>query len=212
MAQNLLKEVQEFGGEAFIFQADVTDPMQRKEMVGSVLEHYGRLDILVNNAAMQTNKSIDDYDEELFRWLWNINIGGYFHMVRECLPYLKESPMGRIVNISSIHGKRPATFDAGYAATKGAIRQFTRELALELLGTGITVNSVDLGACRIEFKTGKYKWNVYTPPEIRNPDLPHRNLTVYPEEVGSLVYYLCSEKGKAINGHGVRIDNGLVLT
>ena len=212
MAEELLKEVQGRGGEAFICQADVTDPGQRKEMVRSVLEHYGRLDILVNNAAMQTNKYIDGYDEELFRWLWNINIGGYFHMVRECLPYLKESPTGRIVNISSIHGKRPATFDAGYAATKGAIRQFTRELALELLGTGITVNAVDLGACRIEFKTGKYKWNAYRPPEIRNPDLRHRDLTVFPEEVGSLVYYLCSEEGKAINGHGVRIDNGLVLT
>ena len=212
MADQLLEEVQGYGGEAFIYQADVTDPAQRKGMVDAVIEHYGRLDILVNNAAMQPNKFIDQYTEESFRWLWNINIGGYFHMVRECLPYLKESPQGRIVNMSSVHGKRPATFDSGYATTKGAIRQFTRELALELLPTGITVNAIDLGGCKIEFKTGNAAFTTYHPIELNNPDFKRPDLTVYPEEVGHLIYYLCSKEGKAINGHGVRIDNGLCLT
>ncbi len=212
MADQLLEEVKSWGGEAFIYQADVTDPIQRKGMVDAVLEHYGRLDILVNNAAMQPNRFIDGYDEELFRWLWNINIGGYFHMVRECLPYLKESPQGRIINVSSVHGKRPTTFDAGYATTKGAIRMFTRELALELLPTGITVNAIDLGGCKIEFKTGNAKWVTYHPMEINNPDMQRMNLQVIPTEVGEAVYFLCSEEGKTINGHGLRVDNGLLLT
>ena len=212
MADQLLEEVQSYGGEAFIYQADVTDPVQRKGMVDAVIEHYGKLDILVNNAAMQPNKFIDQYTEESFRWLWNINIGGYFHMVRECLPYLKESTQGRIINLSSVHGKRPATFDAGYATTKGAIRQFTRELALELLSTGITVNAIDLGGCKIEFKTGKAQFQTFHPLELNNPSWKRPDLTVMPEEVGHLIYYLCSKEGKAINGHGVRIDNGLLLT
>ena len=212
MADQLLEEIKGYGGEAFIYQADVTDPAQRKGMVDAVIEHYGKLDILVNNAAMQPNKFIDQYTEESFRRLWNINIGGYFHMVRECLPYLKESPQGRIVNVSSVHGKRPATFDAGYATTKGAIRQFTRELALELLPTGITVNAIDLGGCKIEFKTGNAKFQTHHAMETFNPDWKRPDLTVLPEEVGHLVYFLCSEEGKSINGHGVRIDRGLLLT
>lgn len=212
MADELLKEVESYGGEAFIYQADVTDPAMRKGMVDAVLEHYGRLDILVNNAAMQPNRFIDGYDEETFRWLWNINIGGYFHMVRECLPYLKESPEGRIINISSVHGKRPTSFDAGYATTKGAIRMFTRELALELLPTGITVNAIDLGGCKIEFKTGNAKWVTYHPMEINNPTMKRVDLQVLPTEVGDVVYFLCSKEGKAINGHAVRVDNGLLLT
>ena len=212
MAEELLKEVESYGGEAFIYQADVSDPVQRKAMVDAVIERYGRLDILVNNAAMQPNQFIDEYTEESFRWLWNINIGGYFHMVRECLPYLEKSPCGRIVNISSVHGKRPTTFDAGYATTKGAIRMFTRELALELLGTGITVNAIDLGGCKIEFKTGNSPFRTYRPTEIRGEDVPYRDTTVYPEEVGAAIYYLCSEEGSAINGHGLRVDRGLLLT
>ena len=212
MAEDLLLEVQSYGGEAFICQADVTKPEDRKRMVDETIARYGRLDILVNNAAMQYNLFIDQYTEESFRKLWNINIGGYFHMARECLPYLRESPMGRIVNLSSVHAKRPTTFDAGYAVTKGAIRQFTRELALELLDDGITVNAIDLGGCKIEFKTGNAPWQTVHPLEVGNPAVPRRDLQVRPEEVGELILFLISEKGKSLNGDAVRIDRGLVLT
>ena len=153
MAQAVLREVEEAGGEAFVYQADVTDQAQLHAMVDAVVSRWGRLDILVNNAAMQPNLFIDQYDLEKLQRIWNINIGGYFHAVRACLPWLRKSECGRVVNISSIHGKRPTCFDAGYAMTKGAIRMFTRELALELFQDGITVNAIDLGGCKIEFKT-----------------------------------------------------------
>ena len=212
MAEDLLREVQSYGGEAFICQADVTKPEDRKRMVDEVIAHYGRLDILVNNAAMQPNLFIDQYTEESFRRIWNINIGGYFHMAQECLPYLLESPMGRIINMSSVHGKRPTSFDAGYAATKGAIRQFTRELALELRATGVTVNAIDIGACRIEFKTGNAPWQTHYPLETANPDLYFADVHVTPVEVGNLALYIAGEEGRSLNGDGVRIDRGLVLT
>ncbi len=211
MAEKLLAEIQAEGGEAFVFRADVTNDQQLTAMVHSIIEKYGRLDILVNNAAMQPNQYVDEYDLTLLRRIWDINIGGYFHAVRKCLPYLKESPMARIINISSIHGKRPTNFDAGYAMTKGAIRQFTRELALELAGDHIPVNTIDLGGCVIEFKTGNPRMAFNSPLETRNPDLNFGNRQVYPEEVGELVRYLCTEKADAINGAGIRVDRGLVL-
>lgn len=210
MAEDVLKQVQEMGGEAFIFQADVTNPEQRKNMVQAVIDHYGQLDILVNNAAMQPNLFVDQYTEETFRKLWNINIGGYFHMTRECLPYLKQSENAHIINVSSVHGKRPTCFDAGYAMTKGAIRMFSREMALELGRYGITVNTVDLGGCKIEFKTGNAPMSGHRPLEVGNPDMVWRPSSVLPEDVGELVWYLSTTNG-AVNGAGIRVDNGSML-
>ncbi len=210
MAENTLRAVREAGGDGFVYQADVTDLNQLQSMVDAVIARWGRLDILVNNAAMQPNLFIDQYDLEKLRRIWNINIGGYFHAVRACLPHLKKSGCGRIVNISSIHGKRPTGFDAGYAMTKGAIRMLTRELALELYGDGITVNAVDLGGCKIEFKTGNAPISAFAPAECRNPAMSGFRM-VTPEDVGKMVYYLCSPEASAVIGDGVRLDKGLVL-
>ena len=210
MARDTLARVTEAGGEAFVFQADVSDPAQLRAMVDAVIERWGRLDILVNNAAMQPNLYIDQYDYATLRRLWEINIGGYFHAAQACIPYLEQSPCGRIVNICSIHGKRPTGFDAGYAMTKGAIRMFTRELALELNESGVTVNAVDLGGCKIEFKTGRAPFQARYPAECRNPDMQgFRQVT--PEDVGELVWYLCSPAAAAITGDGIRLDKGIVL-
>ena len=210
MAAVTLKAVEAAGGEAFVWQADITDADQLRGMVDAVIERWGRLDILVNNAAMQPNLYIDQYNYALLRRLWEINIGGYFYAARVCLPYLRNSDCGRIVNISSIHGKRPTCFDAGYAMTKGAIRMFTRELALELFNDGITVNAIDLGGCRIEFKTGNPPFQSVYPTDCRNPAMsPYRLVT--PEDVGRLVWYLCSEGASALTGDAIRVDNGAVL-
>lgn len=211
MAEETRKAVEEAGGEAFVWQADVSDPAQVRAMADAVIARWGRLDILVNNAAMQLNRFIDEYDYDTLRRLWQINAGGYFRAARACLPHLKKAETGRIVNICSIHGKRPTCFDAGYAMTKGAIRMLTRELALELFADGITVNAVDLGGCKIEFKTGLPPFRFNSPIECMNPDLaPLRQVT--PEDVGELVWFLCSPGASAITGSAIRLDKGLVLT
>jgi glucose 1-dehydrogenase len=210
MAAETLRRIEEAGGEGFVWQADITDPEQLSGMVKAVMDRWGRLDILVNNAAMQPNLFIDQYDAEKLRRLWNINIGGYFHAARICLPYLRQSECGRIVNISSVHSKRPTGFDAGYAMTKGAIRMFTRELALELFEDNITVNAIDLGGCEIEFKTGNAPFTSSMPAECLNPALTRLRL-VQPDEVGKLVWFLCSPDASGITGDGIRLDRGLVL-
>lgn len=212
MAEKTLKIIQDEGGEAFIYQANITDPAQLSGMVDAIIERYGRLDILVNNAAMQPNRYVDQYDAESFRSLWEINIGGYYRSVVKCLPHLRKSPSPRIINISSIHGKRPTCFDAGYAMTKGAIRMFTRELALELVPDNIPVNAIDLGGCLIEFKTGNQPFTSQSPLDVGNPDMKARPKLIVPEEVGELVWYLCSEAGAALNGDGIRVDRGAAMT
>ena len=211
LARRTLDDILSRGDEAFLYKADVSDRSQIRAMVEAAADRYGQIDVLVNNAAMQINRFIRDYDAATFRWLWDINIGGYWRATQECLPYLKRSEVPRVVNISSIHGKRPGVFDAGYSMTKGAIRMFTREAALELAAYGITVNTVDLGACKIESKTGQYAFKVYWPKEARGiPTTPLSQIST-PADVGALVLYLISPEAGMMTGSGIRLDAGMVL-
>ena len=211
MAEETLAEIVKAGGEAFVCRADVSDPGQVQAMVEEAAARYGRLDILVNNAAMQFNRFVDQYDAELIRRIWDINFGGYLRMIRACLPYLRESPMPRIINIGSVHGKRPTCFDAGYAMTKGAVKMLTREAAVELLPGNIPVTCISLGGARIEFKTGNPPFCNTRPKEVFNPGLRAKTRLVLPEEVGETVRYLCSEAGGTLTGSCIRIDCGQML-
>lgn len=211
LAKKTLKQAEKAGGEAFLYQADVSDRQQVKAMVDETVRRFGGVDALVNNAALQPNRFIKEYDPEMFSWLWNINIGGYWLTTQECLPYLRKSKCGRIVNISSIHSKRPTVFDPGYAMTKAAIDMFTKETALELARDKITVNTVVLGACQIEGKTIETKFRVTRyPGEYKNSPFPLNEWTV-PEDVGHLVQFLASEKASKITGAGIRLDGASML-
>lgn len=207
-----LKRITDKGGNAFIFKADVSDRIQIKQMAEKTADLYGGIDILVNCAALQPNLYISEYDEEIFTKIWQINIGGYMRAVQECLPYLKISKCPRIINISSVHGKRPAVFDTGYSMTKGAIRMFTREAALEFAKYNITVNCIDLGACRIEGKTGNFPFRLrHDKGTNENPGYPLGRIAV-PEDAGHLALFLASHEAHNINGAGIRLDGGAMLT
>ena len=211
MAEETLSAIRAAGGEAFVYRADVSDPAQVNAMIDAVIARYGRLDILVNNAAMQPNKYIDEYDTASLQRLWQINLGGYWRCAKAAIPHLRKSPLGRIVNMCSVHAKRPTCFDAGYAMTKGAIRMFTRELALELTRDNITVNAITLGGCKIEFKTGRPKWDMQTPKDVGNPALRGVSRLVEPVDVGETILFLVSREASALTGDSIRIDRGLML-
>ena len=180
-------------------------------MVEAAVERYGRLDVLVNNAALQHNLYIDEYDEQVLTRLWNINFSGYWRTMKAALPYLRKSPMPRIVNIGSVHGKRPTCFDPGYAMTKGGIKMLTREAALELAPEKIPVVCLNLGGCAIEFKTGNPDFRSVRPKETINTEGRSLFRLVVPEEVGEAVRFLCSEAGAAMTGDCIRIDCGQML-
>lgn len=198
---------------AFLYQCDVSRRDNVKAMVAETVRRFGRIDLLVNNAALQPNFPVGMYDMDLFRKIWDINIGGYFICLQECLPYLKQSECPRVVNISSIHAKRPAVFDAGYAMTKNAIKMFTREAAIELAQYKITVNYITLGACRIERKTGDFGgvFSANMPQEARTRTTFPLGRIPVPKDVGDLILYLSSQESEIITGTGIRVDGGSVL-
>jgi len=211
MAEKTMADIKEAGGEAFTMYTDVADRAQVDAMIAKTVELYGGIDILVNNAAWQPNMDIDEYTEDDYERIMEINLGGYFRCIQAALPYLKQSSCPRIINISSIHGIRPGDFDVCYSMTKGGIKMLTREAALEFAKYGITVNEILPGGIKIEFKSGQTH-----PFKRKHIDRPRKYDLSFikpgmPEDVANVVVFLAMSSSQHINGASIIVDGGAVL-
>ncbi len=138
------KAVEDEGGKALLLTCDVRDIKNCQKAVSAMVDKFGKLDILVNNAAYQnTIKDVEDLSLEQWDTTFKTNIYGYFHMVKVALPYLKEGSV--IINTGSITGLEGSEGLLDYSSTKGAIHAFTKTLARQLVDKGIRVNCVAPG-------------------------------------------------------------------
>ncbi|MEY2857808.1 MAG: hypothetical protein RLZZ74_2120 [Cyanobacteriota bacterium] len=133
--------VEEQNSECLTIKADVRDPQACRSAVDETIDQFGRLDILVNNAAYQAcQETFEDLSEEQFRRTMETNIFGYFYMAKAAVPHLQADSV--IINTGSIVGKIGKEFLIDYAASKGAVHSFTKALALNLAERNIRVNAV----------------------------------------------------------------------
>ena len=143
-AEETKRAIEAEGQEAFPLTGDVRDPKVCKKLVKQTVDKFGKLDILVNNAAFQqSQESLEDVTEEQWDQTFKTNIYGYFHMTKAALPHLEEG--SAIVNTGSITGLEGSKQLLDYSATKGAIHAFTKSLAQNLVERGIRVNCVAPG-------------------------------------------------------------------
>jgi glucose 1-dehydrogenase len=212
MAENTVRDIIHCGGKALAYEADVSDRSQVDSMMRKAVETFGGIDILINNAAWQPNLDIDEYSEEFYDQIMNINLGGYFRCIQAAIPYMKSRRSPSIVNISSVHGKRPGDFDVCYSMTKGGIKMLTREAAIELAKYGIRVNAIAAGAVRIEFKSG------FTQPFKSRRKERQRKFASFPlgrvgvpQDIGNLVLFLVSDLSSYISGSSIRADGTTML-
>ncbi|MBB3113038.1 glucose 1-dehydrogenase [Paenibacillus phyllosphaerae] len=202
-ALDTCKQIEASGGECLLIQADVSKEQDIRRMVDAAAAHWGGIDILVNNAALQLNQDWRDYTEDQFEQVMATNLKGYWQCMQAVIPYMKVSKSGRIILISSIHAKRPTDFDVVYAMTKGGIKMLGRESAIELAQYGITVNTVEPGAVDV----GKYRQS-HRAPDRRKFPLGRVGL---PADVASLVCYLASEESSFMTGTAIRLDGAGML-
>ena len=142
-AEDLVARLQQNGSpDSFAFQADVSIPTQAVELIEATVQHFGRIDVLVNNAGINVDRSMknmstDDWDKAI-----QVDLNSYFYTVKAALPYFMEQKSGKIINISSLNGQIGSFGQANYSAAKAGILGFTRTAALELARYHITVNAI----------------------------------------------------------------------
>jgi NAD(P)-dependent dehydrogenase (short-subunit alcohol dehydrogenase family) len=205
--KSVMEEVNNAGGNARVFVADVSDEKQVRQLERDVLEAFQAVHILVNNAGINLRKDLVDFTLEEWRTVLDTNLTSVFLMCRSMVPHIKGQGYGRIINLCSIMGHVSIAGRSAYSASKSALLGLTRALALELAPKSITVNSISPGPFATEMNTSL----------IQNAELNQQFISKIPlgrwgrvEEVGDLVLYLCSETAGFINGTDIVIDGGWI--
>lgn len=187
-ADETKRAVEAEGQRAIALEADLTDPKVCKEVVERTVEEFGKLNILVNNAAFQQHQeSLEDVSEEQWDRTFKTNIYAYYYMAKAALPHLREG--SAIVNTGSITGLEGSKELLDYSATKGAINAFTKSLAQNLVAKGIRVNCVAPGPV----------WTPLNPSDKEAKDVAEfgadtpMKRPAQPEEIAPAFVYFASE-------------------
>ncbi|HWA31364.1 MAG TPA: SDR family NAD(P)-dependent oxidoreductase, partial [Rhizomicrobium sp.] len=191
------------------FDKSVGDPDSANAIVGEAVKRFGKLDILVNNAGVSSSTRIEAMTEEIWQREININLSAQMRLCQKALPYLKESPAGRIVNVASVMAEGTDYGLSAYCASKAGVAGLTRTLALELGKFGITANYLEPGAIRTGMTSGL--WDARPDiAEIWAKKAALRRLG-QPIDLARAALFLASDDGGFVTGHGLVVDGGLML-
>ena len=202
-AEQTAKDIQALGVKAETIRANVGDPAKIDEMFDMVGNKFGRLDILINNAASGVGRPVMDVDVKAWEWTMDINARAYLLCAQRAAK-LMEGRGGKIVSISSLGSPFVLPNYSIVGVSKAALEALTRYLAIELAPQGICVNTVVASAVETEalkfyFKQGLVKDNRQVTPAGR---------MVIPEDVANVVAFLCSEEAFMIRGQTIIVDGG----
>lgn len=203
----LIKDIEAMGRKAIACKVDVSSRANVDEAVAQVREQLGAVTILVNNAGISPEKDFVDITEEDWDTVFNINTRGMFFCTQAVLQDMLDAQWGRIVNISSSSAQTGAKRMVHYAASKGGVIGFTKALAQELAGKGITVNNVPPGSVytagmqsvEARFTDGIDAW--------MKDNVPVQRLG-RPEDIANAVAFLASEASSYITGHTLSVNGG----
>ena len=201
-AENVVATIADNGGEAIAVQADVSKPEQVKVLFDQAIAHFGKIDVLVNNAGIMITKFIKDTTDEDFSRQFDINVRGVFNTLRESVNRLSDN--GSIINFSTTVNRLMLPTYGTYVATKAAVEQLTRVFSKEI-GRGINVNSVSPGPTNTElFVKGK-------PQEAidRLASMNPFGRIGEPTDIAEVVVFLASDAAKWINAQNIGVNGGM---
>ena len=197
--ENLKKELAQYTDKLLSFVCDVSDEATVYKVVEKSLDIFGKIDILINNAALWRDKSsfLDTPTEKWKKYI-DVNIMGVVYFTKAALPSMLENSWGRIINVASVAGVYGNANMAHYSATKGAVIAFTKALAKEVTDKGVLVNSVSPGSVSSS--------NNHDIDYTQESQLSFMGRTGSDRENANLICFLASDEASYIAGQNIQID------
>lgn len=205
-ANALVQRIADHGGDAICLRADVSDEAQVNGFCESVLDHYGHVDVLVNNAGVSSFSLFTDISTELWDKTFDINVKGNFLVTRAFLPSMIHRKQGRIINISSVWGMCGSSCEVHYSASKAAVIGMTKALAKELGPSGICVNCVAPGV----IDTDMNKMLSEDDMKALSDETPLCRIGST-SDVAKAVLFLASDDASFITGQVISPNGGFVI-
>ncbi|MCK4581062.1 MAG: 3-oxoacyl-[acyl-carrier-protein] reductase [Dehalococcoidia bacterium] len=203
-AENVVETIAGLAGEAIAVEADIRDSGAAKAMLQQVVDKWGKIDILINNAGITRDNLLLRMPDEAWDDVMGTNLRGAYLCTKFALRSMIRQGWGRIVNIASIAGVIGNAGQTNYAASKGGLIAFTKSIAREVGSRNITANAVAPGFI-------KTKMTEKLPDEVKNSILSMTSLRRFgePEEVAEVVAFLASDRAGYITGQVIGIDGGM---
>src|SRR6266581_1682454 len=205
------KTVVEIGDGAIAERVDVTSPQETIDLAKRVVEQFGRIDVLFNNAGIGGVGDVLETEPELFDRVMRVNVRGVYLMSRAVVPYMIKQRSGSIINMSSCIAEIGLARRVSYAASKGAVLSLTKSMQVDVAPHGIRVNALLPGTILTPF-VERYLKDSYADPEEGMAAIRKRQLTNdlgRPEDVAGAALYLASDESKFMMASGLIIDGGI---
>ena len=208
-AEKTLSEVEKTGRKGIILQVDVSEEKQVEEIFDKAIEKFGTVDILMNNAGMDAQGiKVADLSTENWHKAFRTNVDGYFFCARRFINIRKKAGgKGKLINVTSVHEEQPRAGAADYDCTKGAIRNLTRTLALEVSEDGINVNNLAPGMVLTPFNQKAKEDDEFRKKQVQS--IPMKR-AAQPEEIAKLALFLASSDSDYVTGSTYIMDGGLM--
>ena len=205
-AEELVKEIESFGGKAFAYKSDISNFSEAKDLVDIAIEKFGSLNIVVNNAGITDDALMLRMKEEQFDKVILTNLKGVFNICKHATRPLMRSKYGRIINISSVSGIKGNVGQVNYSAAKAGVIGLTKSLAKELATRGVTVNAIAPGFIQTNMTDE-------LPESIKEQVLNEIPLKTFGEvsDIAKAVTFMASPGAKYITGQTLSVDGGLSI-
>ena len=204
VAQQVLEEIMQNGGEAIAVQANVGKVAEIQKLFQETISHFGRVDILVNSAGIMITKPFLEFTEEEYDRQMDANVKGTFFASQQAVRYMTDG--GRIINFSTSVTRQMFPTYSAYAATKGAVEQITRQLAKELGPKGITINVVAPGPVNTDlFTNGKTQEQINAVGKMNA-----FGRLGEPKDIVDVVLFLAGDQSQWVTGQTIFVNGGFI--